>query len=104
MKLNSTWVPVEAKLNILSEKDIHHQLSKYLHIDSFRPTKRNKEQKEFDALNPKFALIIDQSGVYIYNEDEFIDCEPGEPLWPRIIMGETDKIRANIISYLDEFS
>lgn len=104
IKINSKWVPVEAKLNILSEKDIHHQLSKYLQIDSFRPTIKNKKQTEYEAFNPKFALIIDQSGIYIYNEDEFIDCEPGEPLWPRMIMGETDKIRENIISYLEEFS
>ncbi len=104
MKLNSTWVPVEAKVNILSEKDIHQQLSKYLHIDSFRPTLRNKEQKEFEVFNPKFALIIDQSGVYIYNEGEFVDCEPGQPLWPRVVMSETDKIRKKLISYLEEFS
>ncbi len=103
IKINSIWVPVEAKVNILSEKDIRHQLSKYLHIDSFRPTIRNQEQKEFDAFNPKFALIIDQSGVYIYNDNEFIDCKPGEPIWVRKDMPETDKIRKNIISYLDEF-
>lgn len=45
IKINSEWIPVEAKVNAMAENNIHTQLSKYLHIDSFRPTKGKNRGK-----------------------------------------------------------
>jgi hypothetical protein len=83
MKLDDKWIPVEAKLNILTEKDPLSQLAKYTQIDSFIPTKGQHIGKTFKANKLPICLIVDQSGVYVILDNKFFKCNPGTPIWKR---------------------
>jgi hypothetical protein len=85
MKLNGKWIPVEAKLNILTERDILSQIAKYTRTDSFKPTKGKEQHKNkiFQASKVPICLIVDQSGVYLVSNNDFFNCRPGTPIWKR---------------------
>lgn len=80
ISLFGMWVPVEAKLNLLSERDLHAQLDKYTHITNFAPTKGSSRHKQYSTDDMSICLVVDQSGLYATSERSFIDCEPGRPL------------------------
>ncbi|MCL4867389.1 MAG: hypothetical protein KJ063_00340 [Anaerolineae bacterium] len=83
VKLHDVWVPVEAKLNILTERDILDQVAKYINIESFTPTKGKYRGKSFAVHNAAICLVMDQSGVYAVSEGDFVQCRPGMPIWRR---------------------
>lgn len=102
IKVNSTWIPVEAKLNVLNEENINHQLSKYVEIDYFSPTRGLKMgNKIYNQFNPPISLLIDQFGIYTYWDDKFINCSPGKPVFTRVEMKNTQKIRDYLIKNLE---
>lgn len=81
--IDGTWIPVEAKLNIHSERDLHGQVSNYLNVDRFIPTVRQRRGEEFRTSPTSVCIIIDQAGVYISCEAGFIGCDYGTPLIQR---------------------
>lgn len=83
IKLNGQWIPVEAKLNILAEKDILSQIAKYTRIDSFKPTVGQHRGKVFEPTKSPICIIVDQSGIYIVSDNNFFKCSPGNPIWKR---------------------
>jgi len=83
IKLDGKWIPVEAKLNILAEKDILSQITKYNRIDSFKPTMGQHRGKAFETTRLPICLVVDQSGVYIVSDNNFFKCSPGKPIWKR---------------------
>lgn len=83
VKINGQWVPVEAKLNILAEKDILSQIGKYVQIDSLIPTKGSNRTKRFEASKHTVCIVADQSGIYMTLAGQFFRCSPGIPFWPR---------------------
>ena len=101
-KIDSKWVPVEAKINVLGERDIYKQLSQYININTFKPTKGRNRGKIFESTFTDYCLVIDQSGVYIFFEDDFVGCEPGKPYWPRQKMVDTEQIRNNLIDIIND--
>lgn len=92
--IDGTWIPVEAKLNIHSERDLHGQVSKYLNVDRFIPTARQRRGEEFRTSPTSVCIIIDQAGVYISCEAGFIGCDYGTPLIQR---SSIDGNAANLI-------
>ena len=83
IKLDGKWIPVEAKLSILAEKDILSQIAKYTRIDSFKPTMGQHRGKAFETPRLPICLVVDQSGVYIVSDNNFFECSPGKPIWKR---------------------
>lgn len=100
IKLNSEWIPVEAKVNALAETDINEQLSKYLNVDSFIPTMGVRYGERYNDLETRLCLLIDQSGLYTFYNDDFCDCNLGKPLWHRHELKNTQFIRNRIIEIL----
>ena len=91
--IGGRWVPFEAKLNVLSERDVFSQVAKYMNIDSFVPTKGSSRGKMFEANQSPVCLIADQSGVYIISsKGGFADCSYGNPVWKREQLGEVGSV------------
>ena len=101
IKFNKEWIPVEAKLNILAERDIKAQISKYINIDSIKPIKGTHSKKTFDTSKQEFCLVIDHSGLYTFYKNDFIKCEPGKPFINRIKMKNTKKARDSLLKLLE---
>lgn len=88
IKINKNWVPIEAKLNINAEKDIFKQIDKYINIDFITCGKRQATPNKVPI-----CLLIDQSGLYISFDGNFIGCDFGKPYLKR---GEiTQKVLKN---------
>lgn len=83
ISMGGTWIPVEAKLNILAEEDVVTQVAKYMHIDSFVPTMLRHKGTQFMVNDSPFCLIVDQSGIYLVREGVFHRCSPDSPLYKR---------------------
>ncbi|CAN5894360.1 hypothetical protein BH18ACT11_BH18ACT11_14130 [soil metagenome] len=100
IKVGGTWVPVEAKLNVLStpEQKLLDQVAKYLCIDTFSPTVGTQVGKTYGASGTSLCLIGDQAGIYTVSHGEFVGCSPGDPLWHRGALdhGIVPEIRAKV--------
>jgi hypothetical protein len=77
------WIPVEAKLNILAERDLMSQIAKYVKIDTFVPTKGSSRSKIFQVTDQGICIVADQSGIYVVRNGEFFGCALGDPIWRR---------------------
>ncbi|MDO8140840.1 MAG: tetratricopeptide repeat protein [Candidatus Brocadiales bacterium] len=83
VQIHGKWIPIEAKLNVLSERDIISQISKYTHINTFIPSVGTHKGIEFCVHDVSTCIIIDQLGIYVTSNGEFKECEPGSPIWKR---------------------
>jgi hypothetical protein len=83
VKVHNRWVPVEAKLNMLAERDVLAQIAKYTRVDWFVPTKGTHRTKRFEADKHSSCIVIDQSGIYVTIDGRFVSCNPGVPIWQR---------------------
>lgn len=102
VKVHGSWIPVEAKLNVLSEPKILKQVGHYTRAQSFKPTQGDHRGELFER-KPKFrhdvCLIVDQSGIYLASSKGFLGCSPGKPIWRReeldhsVIQTIRDRIR-----------
>ncbi len=92
LKVDGCWVPVEAKLSVLSEKDLPNQIRQYINVEEFRPTLGPHKDKRYrrgeEAIDGAVCLVADQAGVYFTLDGKFVDCSPQRPRWRR---GELDK-------------
>ena len=67
--VSDQWIPIEAKLNILVEENLIGQIEKYIHIQSFQPTKGIHKGQLFKTVDLSIGLIIDQSGIFLRKMD-----------------------------------
>lgn len=88
IKIDKSWVPIEAKLNINAEKDIFKQINKYINIDLFTYGKRKATPNKVPI-----CLLIDQSGLYITHDSNFVDCNFHQPYLKRVEI--TQKVLKN---------
>jgi hypothetical protein len=105
VKVGGRWIPVEAKVNIVAERDLPTQIRKYIHVESFTPTKGSHAQESFYPGDSALSLVVDQGGVYLASEGEFKRCGSERPLWTRTELGEPDTvegIRQFLCSAVDE--
>ena len=94
VRVNGAWIPCEAKLSVLSEKDIFGQVAKYMGIHSFVPTRGSRRGEKFDADKTDICLVVDQSGLYIISsKGTFVDCGYGDPILKREQFGDIDSSR-----------
>lgn len=83
IRFDNRWMPVEAKLNVLAEKDLRSQLIKYAHLDRFSPTLGSSRSDVYPVNDECSCLVFDQSGIYITHDGEFINCSIDKPLFRR---------------------
>lgn len=101
--VNGRWIPIEAKLNILTESDLLGQIGKYLRIDKFVPTVRKRRGSEFFPEQHDACVVIDQSGIYLTHAQSFINCDFAKPWLPRELVIEDfpHRLRGAIIELID---
>lgn len=83
VRIHGRWIPVEAKLNVLAERNVLGQVAEYVSLDHFVPSLGERKGEQFVANGSTLCVIADQSGLYIVKDGEFLDCSPGEPIWMR---------------------
>jgi hypothetical protein len=83
VRVHGSWIPMEAKLNINTEKDVLGQVARYTEVDSFVPTLGPNKNKRYSAEPSSVGLIADQSGIYVVFDGEFAGQATGEPVWRR---------------------
>jgi len=100
--VSGQWIPVEAKLNVLVEENLIDQIEKYIHIQSFQPTKGIHKGQLFKTVDSSICLIIDQSGIFFTKDGHFVDCDIQNPNFRREDIDHTSisEIRDSIISLL----
>lgn len=102
VRINGAWIPVEAKLNILSEGNLFGQLEKYVEIDGFSPTIGNRTHSSFSVPRTRICIVADVSGVYLVKDGSFWNCDHGSPLWGReqVTNSTFNEIRTAVVSML----
>lgn len=97
ININKIWVPVEAKLNGKAEKNLFKQIDKYIHIDYF-----NDGKMKIASPKEPVCLLIDQSGLYIIHDAEFIGCNYDQPYLKRgeITMDRLIKCKKDLSSII----
>lgn len=81
--IHGQWIPIEAKLNILTEKNILPQVGKYVGIDAFEPTQGPRRGKRKETRASTLCLIVDHFGIYAVSAGQFFKCRTGSPIWRR---------------------
>lgn len=89
VSIHGRWIPVEAKLNILAERDVLGQVASYVAADFFVPSRKPRKGEKLEANNSKLCVIADQSGLYLVSDGRFSDCAPGRPVWRRVDTNHT---------------
>lgn len=104
VKIHDFWIPLEAKLNTLAERNLVQQLRKYIQIDTFIPKLAPHKGEHFEALRQSLCLVADQHGIYLTSDGEFRNCSPGQPIWKREELDHSISraIRDRIREELDE--
>lgn len=105
VRVHDVWVPVEAKLNVLAEKNVLGQVAKYTHASSFEPAMGTHRGTTYHGSNSSICLVADQHGLYVIANGEFLNCSPGKPLWQREELDHalTTAIRAHLARVLASF-
>lgn len=83
MRLGGQFVPIEAKLNVLTSPDIGEQVRQYINVDSFTPTKGQQSGSSVRVDATGLCLVVDQAGLYITIGGGFVGCSPQKPLFTR---------------------
>lgn len=102
VKVHGRWIPVEAKLNIGSERNILAQIKQYIGVDSFTPTKGTSQGKPFEANKSKICLVIDSGGLYLTHQGQFLKCAVGAPVYKReaLTRRSISEIRGLLTNYV----
>lgn len=102
IQVGKQWVAVEAKLNVLCERDLLGQISKYTSIKLFQPEKGRYRGRKYELTSSALCLVADQVGLYLIDEGHFVLGEPGSPAWLReeLTLCVVMDIREAIISRL----
>lgn len=82
-RIHGRWVPVEAKLSVLAERDLPGQVSKYVGVPEFSPTRGVGAGKLIDGPVAPICIAADAAGLYLLNTRGFLGCGPDQPLLRR---------------------
>jgi hypothetical protein len=93
IKVHGRWLPVEAKLNILTERELLAQVAKYTEIDAFVPTQGTQRTQQFSVDRHALCIVVDQSGIYVTKGGEFFRCQPALPIWQREALGHSSGLQ-----------
>lgn len=98
VRINGHWIPVEAKLNVRAEVDLPGQIRRYLGADWVIPRRGSSRGERIEVSRPRIAMVVDQWGLYLVVDGEFIGDGLDCPLWQRLSLEEDTpgRIRAHI--------
>ena len=82
MMLGRKLVPVEAKLNVLTERDVTAQVRKYVGASSVSAQVGGRTVTLRGAMS-EYCLVIDQAGIYVVGQRGFVGCSAEVPLIER---------------------
>ena len=104
IRLAGRLLPVEAKLNVLAERNIASQVTKYTHIDFFVSAKGTSKDKKIDVGDSPFCLVIDQAGIYLTKDGEFVGYGSDSPICKRenLVRSKLPHLRDKIVKLLGE--
>jgi hypothetical protein len=102
IQVGKQWIAVEAKVNILSERDILDQVSRYTNIKFLEPEKGPNRGDRFESDSSGLCLVADRAGLYLIDHGKFVYGEPSSPAWLRkdLTSSVVMQIRETIISRL----
>lgn len=86
VRVHGRWVPVEAKLNVRAERDLPGQVSKYLGVTQFSPTRGPRAGEVLGGSVASMCLVADVAGVYLLDTNGYVSCGPEQPLWERTLL------------------
>lgn len=104
IKVNNTWIAVEAKLNIQCEKDIIAQITKYTNANYFVPTTGQNKGNKYQTKS-SLCLIGDMHGLYLVCKDRFVEGKTEKPAWKREDLSKDSSItdiRDKLVKWLDK--
>lgn len=82
LRVEDHWIPVEAKLNIHTERDLASQLSRYVNIEIIKPRRGKFRGKTIISNSGDIILVADSMGVYFCESPSSIR-ELRKPTWSR---------------------
>lgn len=88
VSLGGVWVPVEAKLNILTESDLRRQVDRYLSATLMSVGPRRGETVNIGGVYGNVCLVVDQTGIFMLNREGFVKCLHDRPLISRPEIGK----------------
>lgn len=83
VRINGTWTPVEAKLNLACSPKVLIQIEKYQNIDEFSPTKGKHLGTRWQVKRNPDCLLADQTGIYFARDSKLIECSEHDPILRR---------------------
>jgi hypothetical protein len=102
LRIENTWVPLEAKVSVNTEPNIRGQVSQYINLSGFK-FRNGSRMTTISVKSHGVCLVADQYGVYLTKDGKFVDCTATEPRWPRSTLTRSviRNIRAAVKNLLD---
>lgn len=102
-QIGGSYIPVEAKLNVIVEHGLVSQVLKYTHTDFFIPTKGVAKDKMITLDDSPFCIVMDQAGLYLLKDGEFVSCSVTAPLFERkdLHRGNTKYVRDHLMELIN---
>jgi hypothetical protein len=102
IRLGGKLVPIEAKLNVLTSPEIGEQVSQYIRVDSFVPTKGHDADVRVAADDCSMCVVVDQAGLYVTVDSRFVGCSPQKPLFLReeLTRSRAGDVRSHLLETL----
>jgi hypothetical protein len=98
VRVHGTWVPIEAKLNVRTERNLPDQLQKYIWVDMFRPTRGPNRGRVVETSRSGVCLVADQIGLYVTVDGQYHGCSAEVPAWRREALSHAtaEEVRARL--------
>ncbi len=90
VRINGYFVPVEAKLNVQTERDLAGQMRRYLSADAFVAWKQERTVVLRGPCSVR-GLVIDASGAYVLNTRGYVNCSAENPVVRRGDIASMDR-------------
>jgi hypothetical protein len=83
VRLGGQWTPVEAKRSLWSWPDLLEQVAQYVGVQAFDVAAPSGARQRVPAADHGACIVIDQDGMYLVRDGDYIESGPGRPLWSR---------------------
>ena len=81
VQIHGRWLPVEAKLNVRAERNLPGQVSKYVAVNEFVPSRGKRAGELIRGACTATCLVVDAVGIYLVNAGGYVGCAADRPLW-----------------------
>lgn len=101
VRVSGVSVPVEAKLNVRTERDLPGQMRRYLTAEALVSSVRGRAMVLRAPLSSR-GLAIDAAGIYVLGKRGYVSCSSDDPLVRRTEIGRLNRstLRTRIVRAL----